>query len=330
MTTLKKTILWIGGISISALCFSIGYVQLALPNVGKAPQMTIERTPERIARGKYLANHITLCMDCHSKRDWTRFSGPPVAGTTGMGGERFDQTLGFPGVYYSANITPKGISRYTDGELFRIITTGVTKEGRAIFPVMPYHYYGRMDEEDIKDIIAYLRSLPPIDNNVPSSKSDFPMNILINTIPQKASLNTAPPQSDVVHYGQYLVNAGACMECHTKFEKGSPLKGTEFGGGREFAFPNGDIVRSSNITPDKETGIGSWTEDVFINTFHARSDSSILSVVLKPGDFNTIMPWTMYGKMHNQDLHAIFTYLRTIKPIKNAVNVFSVAKQKIK
>jgi hypothetical protein len=74
----------------------LSYVQLALPNVGVAPDMKVELTPERIARGKYLANNVLVCMDCHSKRDWTKFSGPPMEGTLGMGGEIFDQKFGFP------------------------------------------------------------------------------------------------------------------------------------------------------------------------------------------------------------------------------------------
>src|SRR5690606_41947964 len=85
---------------------------------------------------------------CHSPRDWSRFSGPITPGTLGMGGDRFDQTVGMPGVFYARNITPAGIGRYTDGELFRVITSGVTKEGHAIFPLMPYPYYGKMDPED--------------------------------------------------------------------------------------------------------------------------------------------------------------------------------------
>ena len=119
-------------------------------NVGSAPDIKIDATPEHLSSGEYLAYHITVCIDCHSRRDWSRFSGPPAEGTIAMGGDLFDQKYGFPGTYYAKNITPTGISRYTDGELFRVITTGVNKEGKAIFPVMPFRYYGQMDEEDIK------------------------------------------------------------------------------------------------------------------------------------------------------------------------------------
>ncbi|HYE56562.1 MAG TPA: cytochrome C, partial [Chitinophagaceae bacterium] len=132
------------------------YVKFALPDTGPAPDMKVEITPERVKRGEYLANTVMVCMDCHSTRNWNVFSAPPVPGTLGKGGEKFDQTMGFPGTYYSANITPAGIGNWTDGEIFRAITTGVRKNGKPIFPVMPHHNYGKLDAEDIKSVIAYL------------------------------------------------------------------------------------------------------------------------------------------------------------------------------
>ena len=307
---------------------ALSYIKIALPNVGAAPDMKVEITPERVSRGEYLANHVAVCIDCHSKRDWSRFSGPPDTTSLGMGGDVFDQKFGFPGTYYARNITPEGISRYSDGELFRAITTGVDKEGKALFPVMPYRYYGQMDEEDIKCIIAYIRTLKPIKNQVPTSSSDFPMNVIINTIPQKASFTQLPPTTDIVTYGKYITTAAGCIECHTKADKGNLIAGTEFGGGREFPFPDGSVVRSLNISSDAETGIGGWTADDFINVFHTRSDSASVHTVLQPGDFNSIMPWSMYGKMTDEDLKAVFAYLKTTAPIKNTVDAFTPAGSK--
>jgi cytochrome c2 len=314
-------------ILVLVIAIVIGYIKIALPNVGEAANMKIEPTADRIARGEYLANHVTLCIDCHSTRDWSRFSGPPLEATFGMGGDVFDQKFGFPGAFYAKNITPEGISHYTDGELFRVVTTGVSKTGKAMFPVMPYHYYGRMDEEDIKSIIAYIRTLKPIKNTVPESVPDFPMNIIINTIPSKASFTKKPAETDVLNYGKYLTNAAACMECHTQFSKGSLVAGTEYGGGREFPFPDGSIVRSANISPD-ESGIAQWKEADFVKRFRSLSDSTILHTKLQPGAFNSIMPWAMYGTMHEQDLKAIYTYLRTVKPVKNSVVKFTAAVEK--
>ena len=182
MKKIMKLFLWAAGILMLAVIAALIYLKFALSNVGKAPELKVEMTAERIARGKYLANNVAVCMDCHSKRDWSRFAGPPVPATLGMGGEIFDQKFGYPGSYSSKNITPAGISRYSDGELFRVISSGVNREGKALFPIMPYLNYGQMDEEDIRSIIAYIRTLIPVRNQVPESASDFPMNFIINLI----------------------------------------------------------------------------------------------------------------------------------------------------
>ena len=312
-------------IMVIAVSCLLTYVKAALPDVGDAPDLKVEATPERIERGKYLAHSVTVCLDCHSTRDWSKFSGPVAPGTLGKGGDRFDESVGFPGIYFAKNITPAGISRYTDGELYRVITTGVNKDGRAIFPVMPYVYYGNMDDEDIYSIIAYVRTLDPIENQVQESTSNFPMNFIINTIPHKGIPVKLPDPSDQLAYGGYLVNASGCIECHTQLDKGQIIKELAFSGGREFGFPDKSAVRSANITPDEETGIGKMTSDEFIKKFKAYADSSYTTPNVKPGEYNSIMPWTMYAHMTEQDLGAIYAYLRTINPIKNSVVKFTPA-----
>lgn len=298
------------------------YVKLALPNVGKPEEIKIEPTAKRLERGKYLATSVSVCMDCHSTRDWNKFSGPLVDGTLGKGGEVFDQKFGFPGTFYSKNITPAGIGNWTDGEVLRAITSGVNRDGKALFPVMPHAHFGKMDREDVYSIIVYLRSLKPIENIVSDSKPDFPMNFIINTIPQKAEFSKIPSKSDTVAYGAYLFNAASCSECHSKQEKGKPIAGMELAGGFEFRMPTGGIARSANITQDRETGIGKWTEKDFVERFKAYADSSYVPNTVGKGNFNTTMPWTMYSKMNAEDLKAIFAYLKTVKPIKNNVVKF--------
>lgn len=303
------------------------YVKAVLPDVGGAPEMKVVYTPERIERGRYLANSVTVCMDCHSTRDWSKFAGPITAGTLGKGGERFDQSEGFPGVFYSRNITPAGISRYTDGELYRVITTGVTKESTALFPVMPYAHYGKMDPEDIMSIIAYIRTLSPIENTVAAPAPDFPMNFIINTIPVKAVPQKMPSSSDQLAYGAYIINASACVECHTKVNKGEIIRELSFSGGREFRFPDGSVVRSANLTPDIKTGIGSWTGDMFIKRFKMYADSGYKPQPAAPGEFNSIMPWNMYSKMSDEDLSAIYSYLKSLQPVNNTVIKFTPNKK---
>lgn len=294
----------------------MAYVMTAFPKVDPAPELTVERTPERIARGKYLANHVMLCMDCHAERDWSLFSGPPKPGTHGAGGDRFDQSMGFPGVFYSRNITPAGIGGWTDGELFRLITTGVTKDNEVIFPVMPYNNYSKCDPEDIKSVIAYLRSIPAIEKPNQESAADFPLNIILKTMAAKPEHQAVPAKTDLVAYGKYIANAGACNECHTAVDEKGNFIGVTYAGGREFKFPDGTIERSANITPHPTKGIGGWTEEYFINRFKSRADTI---APVKPGEFQSIMPWGMYGGMDTLDLKAIYAYLRSQEPVDNAV-----------
>lgn len=320
-----KILKWIGRIILALIILAgaaIAYAVYMLPNVGEAPKLSIERTPQRIARGAYLANSVTVCMDCHSRRDWSAFSGPIKAGTFGGGGEIFGRDLGFPGVYYSKNITPYGIGSWTDGELYRAITTGVAKDGSALFPVMPYHYYGQMATEDIYAIIAYLRTLPAVKNDIPPREIDPPLNIIIHTIPQKATPQPLPDENAGLPYGAYLVNASGCVECHTPADKGQIIKELAFTGGREFKLPWGTL-HTPNITPDEETGIGFWSKERFIQSFKQYQDSTYHSPQLSGSDFNTIMPWVMYSKMTVKDLGAIYDYLRALKPVKNAVVKFT-------
>jgi cytochrome c553 len=294
------------------------YVKAALPNVGVAPLITVEATAKHIKHGEYLANHVTLCVDCHSRRDGNYWSAPLVPGTLGEGGEAFTQAQGFPGKFYARNISPSHLSNWTDGEIYRTVTTGVNKDNKAIFSVMPWDNYGKMDPEDIKDIVAYIRSLPPQTNEPPKSEADFPMNFIMNTLPHKASAGKRPPLSDTLAYGAYIVNACACGVCHTKQEKGK-ITGESFAGGFEFGFPDGSKAFSANITPDKETGIGNWNETAFINKFKQYADSNYKPIKIKTGDPQTVMPWTMYAGMDSTDIKAIYTYLKTLNPVSSKV-----------
>jgi mono/diheme cytochrome c family protein len=242
--------------------------------------------------------------------------------TLGGGGEIFNQDFGFPGVFYSRNITPHALSTWTDGEIVRAITSGVSKDGSPLFPVMPHPNYGKMSQEDIYSIVAYLRTLKPVVKTIPASVPDFPMNIIINTIPKPANFQEIPDKKNLELYGGYIFNAAACNECHTKAEKGEKIAGMELAGGFEFPMPAG-VLRSPNITPDMETGIGSWNETAFVNRFKSYADSSYTPPAVEQGAYNTIMPWMMYSKMTEEDLKALYAYLRTAKPIHNEVVRFT-------
>lgn len=132
---------------------AIGYIKIMLPNIDADQTVKIEVTPERITRGKYLANNVSVCMDCHSTRDWRLFAGPMSSEGIGAGGEKFSRDMGFPGEIYARNITPAAIGSWTDGELLRAITSGVNKDGKALFPLMNYHRFGQMAKEDVSVLL---------------------------------------------------------------------------------------------------------------------------------------------------------------------------------
>ncbi|MBI1225022.1 MAG: c-type cytochrome [Bacteroidetes bacterium] len=317
-------------IAFYSFCFIIlcvtsllAYIKIALPNVGEPLDIKVESTPELIARGEYLANHVTVCMQCHSQRDWSVYAAPSISGTQGVGGEVHSQRLGFPGRYVSKNITPAGLSDWTDGEILRAITAGVDKQGNALFPIMPYPNFGQMDEADIYAIIAYIRTLAPVAFEPEASTSDFPINFIINTIPAKPNFTPRPDYSDKVAYGKYLVSAAICMDCHTKSEQGN-FVGEPFAGGMEFPLEDGSIVRSANLTPHA-SGIGNWTPEQFVQRFKVYADSAYTAPKVQPGEPQTVMPWNSYAGMTEDDLLAIYQYLKTLKPVESTAERFTPA-----
>lgn len=303
---------------------AIGYITTALPDIDAPADLNVELTPERIERGRYLANSVCVCMDCHSQRDWNLFSGPPKPGTAGAGGDKFDRSMQFPGEFYAKNITPFALKDWTDGEIYRAITSGVSKDGHPFFPVMPYPYYNKLATEDVHSIIAYLRSIDPVTSQeYPASVIDFPVSVIMHTVPAPAAPTPRPNPGDA-GYGAYVANAAGCMECHTKMEKGEKV-GQPFAGGFAFNFPNGSTLRSPNITPHMEDGIGAWDRSMFIKRFKAYADSSYVphAIDWSKGDFQTVMPWMMYAGMTGSDLGALYDYLRTVEPVDATVERWS-------
>ena len=312
MKTLLKIVA--GLVLLVAVVFAlvIGYVVVFKPGI-PVEEAKIESTPERVARGKYLAENVAQCLACHSERDWSLFAGPVVPGTYGKGGEAFDQKQGFPGNYVAPNLTPHHLKDWSDGEVLRAVTSGVSRDGRALFPVMPYLSFGKMDREDVYSMISYIRSLQPVASDPPVSKSDFPMSIIIHMIPKKGEFSPKPATTDKAAYGRYLADAASCAQCHTPENKGQIIESELFSGGRSFVLPDETRVQSKNITPDA-TGIGAWTEAEFVDRFKLHENER---APIPAGQFQTTMPWTGYAGMTREDLGAIYAYLRTVKPLKS-------------
>ncbi len=262
---------------------------------------------ELVARGAYLVNGPVACGSCHTPL------GPdfrPIADKTLAGGFHFDE-MAFNS--YSANITPDketGIGNWTDAEIIRAIREGAQKDGRIIFPPMPVPTYNAMSDDDAKAIVAYLRTVKPVSNKVPLAKYNIPQQ----TMPPAKGL-PAPPKTDKVAYGGYIVNAlGHCFECHTTpGPQGAPDFAGHLGaGGFEINLGPGMVIRTANITSDKETGLGSWTD--------AEIARAITKGIGKEGrPLSPPMAYSYYANMTPEDVEAVVAYLRTVPAISNKV-----------
>ncbi|MES1245511.1 MAG: cytochrome C [Acidobacteriota bacterium] len=294
------------------------YVTLSKPAQRPASTETVEITPARVQRGEYLAKHVAACFACHAKPDWTRYAGPPQ-GPPGAGGDCL-QGKGIPGAICSANITPDketGLGDWTDGEILRAMREGVDRDGKALFPLMPYEEYSRMSDEDAKAIVAYLRSMPAVSYEAPQTHLDFPVGHFIKQVPKPLSGPVAEPdRSDPVRYGDYLTNIGACKFCHSPVDqKHQLIPGKLFSGGH-MLFGQWGLVRSANLT-SHETGLGNRSKAEFIGLFRAFSDPATAPKV--QDGHNTGMPWWAYSGMSDEDLGAIYDYLRSLPPVENRV-----------
>jgi mono/diheme cytochrome c family protein len=270
-----------------------------------------------IARGKYLAYHVTGCMDCHSQRDFTRYGGPVTAGTEGKGGDLFGPLVGIPGEIYAPNITPAALMDWTDEEIVRAMTEGINRKGDTLFPIMPYLVYRQMPKEDIEDIVRFIRTLTPQEHTVAPRKLFIPISAAVPPLSKPDLVaNNKPERKDLAAYGEYLVRIASCSDCHTPMVNGMPDLARYLSGGNSLS--NGTFtVVTPNITPDSTTGIGQWTEEMFLAKFAASAEKAHQPE--NPGLINTYMPWDLYAGMKPEDLKAIYAYLRSVKPIQHSV-----------
>lgn len=299
----------------------LSYLYWGYPKVSAAEDISIEPTPERLARGSYLVNHVSSCTDCHSDHHDDLFGYPIVEGTEGKGGQPFG---GEVGEVSARNITPAALGDWTDGEILRAITGGVRRDGSILAPMMPYSLFSKYTREDARSVVAYLRTLKPIENQVPDQRLAFPVNLIFRTIPADAQPTEPAELNDPVSRGQYLVTIAGCGFCHTMQENGQPVAGMEFAGGHDFPVIAG-TVRSANITPDEQTGLGGWTREAFINRFKIYQVESNRHIPVAAGEFNTVMGWMQFAGMTEEDLSDNYDYLRTVKPVHHVVEKFTPA-----
>jgi mono/diheme cytochrome c family protein len=295
-----------------AINFTIGWRPFLGPTARPLTNRTFERTPQRLERGHYIATALSGCSYCHTPHDWTDVGTPMVAGKEG-GGELLPYAE-LPGRIVAPNLTPDpetGAGRWSDDQLARAIREGVGHDGRALFPIMPYKHYHNMSDEDLASVVVYLRSLPPVYNQLPATEIIFPVKYLIRNAPAQVTAPVADVGSaDQLQYGTHLADLAGCVDCHTPEVRGQKVPGMEFGGGFPFSGPWGNVA-SANITPDP-SGISYFDEARFLDVMRT---GQIGARSLSP-----IMPVMVYKNLTDNDLKAIFAFLHTVKPVKHRVD----------
>lgn len=287
------------------------YIHLAgIPT--HAPQRVefpVDVTPERVARGKRTVE--TLCAGCHLD---------PATGA--LTGHRMGDAPGKFGDIHSQNITQDreyGIGDWTDGEIAYLIRTGIARDGRYTPPWMiklPH-----ISDEDLRDVIAFLRSDDPLVRPAhvrdraptPSFLTKLLTRVAFKPLPYPRAPIVAPPTSDRVAYGRYLVVGKLdCYECHSKdfarIDALVPENSEGFlGGGNAMRDRQGRRVYTANLTPDP-TGLGDWTEQDFRRT---------LKLGLRPDGRPLRSPMTARPELTDDEIAAIWAYLRTVPPLPN-------------
>src|SRR5579863_4559976 len=204
---LKKVLLLLIAVVVLVAGGALSFLYLHQPTQVAASSIKVSISPERIARGKFLFDHVAECGGCHSQRDFTRVGGPAVPGGAGRGNVLSDLVHGLPGTVVAPNLTPDpetGLGKWSDGEKIRAIRDGVDNTGRALFPMMPYPGYRKMSDDDVQSVVAYMDSLPPVKNSLPVTKLDFPVGLFIKFAPEPAGTVPPPDPTDRTKYGEYL------------------------------------------------------------------------------------------------------------------------------
>src|SRR5215467_13275489 len=284
---------WIGIALLVIVLLTVGAISLTIgwrPFIGpKARPLTgrkFEASPTRRARGQYLVESLGDCFGCHGEHDWKKHDAPLIAGTAGAG-------------------------NWTDDQLARAIREGIGHDGRALFPFMPYPDLRIMSDEDLASVIVYIRSIPPVHKALPKTEIIFPVKYLIRNVPQPVTEPVPEPdRSNPTVYGKYLVSVAGCTDCHTPQSKGQNIPGMDFAGGFILEGPWGRVA-STNITPDA-SGISYYDEALSIQTMRTG--------YVKARELNQIMPWWHFRNLTDDDLKAMFAYLRTLKPVKHQVD----------
>ena len=313
---MRKMLKWIGLALVVLVAVGLPAVVGIRPFIGpRARPLTdrrFEATQARLDRGKYLTTSAEApCILCHSPWD------PTGGGLVEPPGREFTGRNWAPdGVPFvtAPNLTPDpgtGIGNLTDDQLARAIREGISRDGHTLFPIMPYEHFRSMPDEDLASVIVYLRSLKPVRNPLPPSAVPFPLNRLINGVPAPIDRPVTADLSTPEKRGAHIVEIAACSECHSAAEQGNKVKGFAFAGGTEIPFAGRKTIYSANITP-AVNGIPYYTEDLFVEVMRTGR--------VKGRQLDAMMPTRYYRNMTDQDLKAVFSYLKTLAPVDHYVD----------
>jgi len=295
-----------------AISLTIGWRPFIGPRARPLTDRQFEATSERLARGKYLVESNFGCLHCHSDHDWSAPGGPAIE--TRLGAGDIFPLEGLPGRIVVPNITPDpetGAGNWSDHTLARAIREGIGHDGRTLFPMMPYERFRAMSDDDLAAVIVYIRSLPPVRNPLPKAEIIFPVKYLIRSVPQPVRAPVPPPDiSSPVKRGEYLVRMADCVTCHSPMVRGQTDFAMAFGGGFRLKGPWGDVT-GPNITPDP-SGIPHYDEQLFFQVMRTG--------YVKARKLNLIMPWIDFRHLNDDDLRAMFAYLKTLPPVKHRVD----------
>ncbi len=296
-----------------AITATIGWRPLIGPRARRVTSRHFESTPARLARGEYIFMRAGLCVVCHSPvqvKD-RRIVWPPELTAAGQ----IFPEKNLPGTIVASNLTPDretGLGNWSDDEIARAIREGVSRDGRALFPMMPYENFRHMSDEDVASVVVFMRSLPSVRHVLPRTTVIVPVRYLIRNLPQPVTRPDTPDLSTSVKRGEYLFRLSDCAACHTpRNAHGQSVPGMELAGGGTLDGPWGKVA-AANITPD-ETGIGNYTEAMFVEAMRTGKVGGVRAL-------NPVMPWQFTGGLTDQDLSDMYAYLRTFKPVRHYVN----------
>ncbi|HVJ89748.1 MAG TPA: cytochrome c [Labilithrix sp.] len=315
---LKRVLAGVGALFALLIAAVLVKFYALSPKSRPAPVISAPTSNEAIERGRYLVHHVAACVGCHSPIQETVPGEPVVPGMLGAGRD-FGEIPGSPVHVRAPNITPDpetGIGNWTDGEIARAIREGVSKNGRPLFPQMPYGTYREtLADGEVLDIIAYLRTLKPVKHDAGKTSVAFPVSMFIRTAPQplEQSPPPAPSPSDKLGRGKWLLKTSSCGDCHdSRDDKMQPIPGKALAGGMKFELPGGrGYAIAPNITSDKATGIGAYSEEDIRRAIEAGKG--------KDGRDLYVMPWSYYAGMTKEDKDALISALREVSPVANIV-----------